>query len=201
MEQNMIHFITRCTREKEGAINAYSSIMRVMTERRGEEIIEHPFEWIVVGPQARDLDHIADRCLECPCPEGDYACLLNTYLREIGDEGQWVYILDDDNLMHPDFIKVYTQVKPDSVIFVGSQLLNNGIRIAKPWKLSVQEVDSAQYAIKKSHIGNLKHWDCYRHDGYFLTELVIRAREQNKGVQVFEDIMSYYNAQQWKSDI
>lgn len=185
-----VHVVTRCLRSDPACIYRVSDSL--------VKNLRVPFTWVLVGPNAGLPSSVKALALPCECEPGDYCGLLNHYLDVVPDTGQWVYVLDDDNLIHPGFNSVYDHLNDDCVLFVGSQQLTpNQVRVAAAHNLVVQQVDSAQYCIKRSLIGDLRHWNCYRHDGYFLMELNIRAREQGLKVQVFPQVVSYYNAQHW----
>ncbi len=180
-----LHIITRCTRQNpEWALHVGDSIAASAVAAA----------WYLVGPNAQGLPGLV---LPCDCGDGDYARLLNHYLDIVPDDGQWVYVLDDDNLMHPGFKAAMDQAD-EAELIVGSQQVDaTTVRVANPWDLTVQRVDSAQYCVSRRLIGELRHWNLYRHDGYFLMELLIRAREQGARVHVTQQVMSFYNAQQW----
>jgi hypothetical protein len=154
-------------------------------------------EWWVVGEKAPDLGGMS--FLQCPPVKNpDRAARLNLYLDQVPDRGQWVYVLDDDNLIHPCLEAIMDRVHPDcQLVVVSQQLSPTSVRVANPWGLTVQWVDSAQYCVTRALIDDLRHWEIYRHDGYFLMELVIRARESGARVQVFQEVGSFYNAQHW----
>jgi len=186
-----IHIMTRHTCESADSLR-----------RCGESIRQTPVDhdWFIIGSDPSAASDLPDsHYLTCPTkPERDWGLLPNHYLETIADAGQWLYLLDADNLLHPGFAKWPGLIDPDCQLVVFSQQIDPAhIRLARPDKLWVQHVDAAQFCVKRSFIGDLRMWNIYRNDGYFLMELAIRAREQGVKVQVFAEVMSYYNAQRW----
>lgn len=87
---------------------------------------------------------------------------------------QYVYFLDDDTLMHPDF---YLSVKdlPDDLIHFNQQNPDGSHRIGGHVKLN--QVDSGNVVIKKSLIGAVR-WqlDKYNADGFFMEAMLQKAQ-------------------------
>ena len=182
-----LHIVTRCTRQDPKWVAAVRESLKSLT-------IDYRF--VLVGPYADNAT--TDDYIQCECPPNDYGCLLNRYLETFPDDGQWVYVLDDDNILHPGFEEAFKSASPDCCLFVGSQQVTaDHVRVANPARLTVQNVDFAQHCSRRDLIGDLRLWSIYRNDGYFLEELVIRAREAGRPIKVLQQVMSFYNAQRW----
>ena len=61
----------------------------------------------------------------------------------------------------------------------------------------VQKIDMAQFCVKREIVNDLRFWEIYRGDGYFIMELYIRCKENGIQTQILSEIFSYYNAQHW----
>ena len=125
--------------------------------------------------------------------------LINKILDSI-DNNSWVYILDDDNLLHEDFLeKTYDLINEyypnDGLIFSqyvgGIDFSKLEIRKAHPDNVKVGKIDFAQFLLKKSLIGDKRLLNkTYVADGIFISELF----DENKNKILFsEDILCYYN--------
>jgi len=122
---------------------------------------------------------------------------VNHYYDKVEDTGQWVYALDDDNLMHENFTFVvpHTQV-PGNDMLVVSQQLKNGVRtIENVESIAVMKIDQAQFLVRRSAVSNLRYWLVYRGDGHFAAEMRIKTLEACRGVIILYVVASYYNAQ------
>ena len=86
--------------------------------------------------------------------------------------GDWIYFLDDDNILHPNFNDLLEFMDKDKdVIFFSQILANQQIRLM-PITIDVGGVDTAMFIVKKSVMGNHK-WqeDAYTADGILAKEL------------------------------
>lgn len=131
--------------------------------------------------------------------------LINEYLDNVNEES-FIYFLDDDNLIHEDFNtaldKLYKE-KFETILFsqYGKYGDKDFTRIANFSNIRVEGIDQGQIVYSRKLINDLRYWeDVYRGDGYFITEYMIRLRQQNKLHKVCIDnkILCYYNAQKWK---
>lgn len=118
--------------------------------------------------------------------------LRNRALDMINDNEGWVYFLDDDNLLHPDYLlKINHIINNDSKIegILTSQQLPGSIRLAN--KVDVGFIDTAQFTLKRKLIGNLR-WKEYVYDadGIFIKELYDKNK---KSFIVVDDTLCYYN--------
>lgn len=127
--------------------------------------------------------------------------LINNVLEEIPSY-EWVYILDDDNEMHPSLLPEFFEKIKDRNFsgFIFSQHVGGRdftkleIREAKPDNVKVQKIDMAQFLLKKSLIGKKRFQPMtYVADGIFIEEL----HKENPDEFVFSSkVLCYYNSLQ-----
>lgn len=123
--------------------------------------------------------------------------LVNSILDEINDG--WVYILDDDNLIHPNFFGVILETiksNPNKLGIIFNQKVGGidfsglDIREAKHENVKVGSIDSAQFLLDRKLISDLRFINDYKADGYFIVSLY----EANKDKFLFlEQELCYYN--------
>lgn len=184
----LIHFLTRHSRPQSWVEKAGLSIGDLG-------------QWFIIGPgmEASTTCPLHKYLVLPQTINKDFGYQVNHYLDIEPDIGQWVYILDDDNLVHPNLKRVIASLDDDCQLAVfGRQHINSSfVRIANPKNLIVGEIDAGQFIVKRSLIGDLRMWigNVYRNDGYFLMELVFRANNQGVKIQVFKEVAAYYNAQ------
>ncbi len=119
----------------------------------------------------------------------------------------WVYFLDDDNLMHPNFYKIINEnVKnnPDKFIHVVSQFVDGKdfsglkIRLADPKSVKKGHIDLAQYIVHSNvyNTFNYKFKPDYCADGILIEQIF---NENPNWFAFIIDELCYYNALQKKS--
>lgn len=87
--------------------------------------------------------------------------------------GDWIYFLDDDNIIHPNFDDLLNTIEEDNEVVFFSQIFpNQRIRLI-PSNIDVGGIDTAMFMVKKSVMDNHK-WqeDAYIADGLLAKELV-----------------------------
>ena len=90
------------------------------------------------------------------------------------------------------------KIQTNSKLIIVSQLYEpDKIRIACEQNIIVQKIDMAQFCVKREIVNDLRFWEIYRGDGYFIMELYIRCKENGIQTQILSEIFSYYNAQHW----
>jgi len=109
-----------------------------------------------------------------------------------------VCAIDDDNVMHPSFIKcIYPHYLNGSKGFIYHQLLNidksynKRVRFAKHTKIAPGTVDTAQFCFDRSIIKDIK-W-CTRSkepDGAFISLVYSKNKES---IMLVDEILCYYN--------
>lgn len=104
-------------------------------------------------------------------PGGQF--LKNQMIEGIGDG--WVWILDDDNVMQPEFIDVlffHIAEHPDAQLIVCAQRHASGwVRKVNRAMLKETHVDAAQIVVRRDAIGDLRLPEHYCGDGAFIEAL------------------------------
>lgn len=101
----------------------------------------------------------------------------------------WIYFLDDDTVLHPDFFSELAKVKSKAVAF--EQDLGTWVRKVAPSEMRCCHVDMGQVAIKREVIGDIRFTlNIYEADGIFIQSVY----ENNPGVWSFiNEPLCYYN--------
>lgn len=122
--------------------------------------------------------------------------IILNLLSILKNKDQWVYFLDDDNLLHEKFYEFFANRKLiehyDGIIF--SQIHPNGqMRLtAEEDKIKVCHVDTAMFLFNLAILDDLRFVETdYCADGIFIEELYKRHK---KRFRVIPDILAYYNA-------
>jgi glycosyltransferase involved in cell wall biosynthesis len=114
---------------------------------------------------------------------------------------EWIYILDDDNIIHEDFYENISDIiknNPDKLGIIFSQKVGGvdftklDIREASPDNVKVSKIDSAQFLLKREIIGNNRlESGSYFADGILMEKLY---SEENKEKFYFTNkVLCYYN--------
>jgi hypothetical protein len=102
----------------------------------------------------------------------------------------WVYFVDDDNIIHPDFLDTIISINYSGVIV--DQVFKNGGRrfAASPGGTRCGAIDTAQFIVQRSMID--VEWILHRYDadGAFIEDIHNRNRE--KFIYINKPL-SYYN--------
>jgi len=125
---------------------------------------------------------------------------INRIIDEIDNE-TWIYILDDDNQLHPELVKTINAelaISPQTEGFIFSQYVGKKdftgleIREAKPENTKVQGIDMGQFFLKKSLIGSKRlEYGKYIADGIFIEELY---NENTEKIKFIDKVLCYYNS-------
>lgn len=113
--------------------------------------------------------------------------LKNEMLDEI-DNG-WVYVLDDDTIMHPDLLRTIFLYRKADAILVAQERVDRVLHPA-PANLQVGEVDIGQAVLRRDLIGLERIPEVYEGDGIFLRGLLAEA----PGVVFVDRVLSTHNA-------
>jgi len=187
----MIHIVTCWTRSPEMLDRIYQSL----------QTITIPYHWFIVTTRV-DLDvskyQNTTKLIKpdsMPMHTG-----VNYYYDIVPDTGQWVYVLDDDNIIHPNFSCVGSYIDDTTIdiIVVGQRLEYWEIRcIENIADIAPQKIDNGQFLVRRWAVDTLRYWPIYRGDGYFITEMKILTRERGRGIKLIPVEATYYNAQHW----
>lgn len=110
----------------------------------------------------------------------------NRLLDQIHDG--WVYILDDDTIMHPDLLDwCRTVVGPDTQAVAVNMELPGGVLHAHP-NPAVGSVDIGQVVIRRSYLAGKRLPETYEGDGELLSELLT-----GPNIVYLDETLAYYN--------
>lgn len=198
--QKLLHIVTPCTRDTNYLNKCYDSF----------KYINYNWIWYIIinsNTYKYDLNisNFKNTIKIIQNRENKWNSLINEYLDNV-NEDSFIYFLDDDNLIHENFnIALDKLYKENFETILFSQYGKYGnkefTRIADYHNIRVEGIDQGQIIYNRELIDNLRYWEnVYRGDGYFITEYIIRLRQQNKLNVVYIDkrILCYYNAQKWK---
>lgn len=111
----------------------------------------------------------------------------------------WVYFLDDDNLMHPDWfdtLNKFVEFMPNCRGFIFGQHLPDGsFRINGVDDIRVCHIDQAQYLLHTDLIGKNRYQNVYEGDGH-LIEAIFKANQAK--FCILPNVISFYNFLSWK---
>jgi len=188
-----LHIVTPCTRSQEFLYRCYESIRKLGI----------PYTWYIVTEESKNvvvpLDNY-ENTFHLKSNLVGWKDMLNYYLNEVEDSGQWMYVLDDDNLMHENFAKLVPYMEyPQIAGMTFSQRLDkeNNVREMTPDSIVPMKIDQGQFLLRRSDIADLRYWNIYRGDGYFIMEFKIRMTAKGRHILMVNDVASYYNAQHW----
>jgi hypothetical protein len=103
-------------------------------------------------------------------------------------EDGFIYFLDDDNIIHPNFWNIFDSFEPEK-FYTFDQQRGNTILFGN--RIQLDHIDTAMIIVHKTHVDNLR-WeeDKYNADGIFIVELY----NKNKFLHMYiNTIASYYN--------
>lgn len=114
-------------------------------------------------------------------------------------KGGWIYLLDDDNILHEDFYKVVKEsvkVNKGALIHIVSQKVDGkdftglDIREASPENTAFQKIDIAQMLIHRDIFNEFSFTADYAADGYFIEKVVEKYADAFVWI---DKVLSYYN--------
>ena len=149
--------------------------------------------WIVVYDNKVGTDHqcISDVCIFSD-KTGYYGNpLRNEFLEKFSDrftKDDWVYILDDDNLIHPEWYQSVMEIIETDEF--GFNFINWGQVERLPAVLNpkVGDIDTACYMYKPKKFKNVRYKLEYSADGIFAEKIF----QKSKPSTIFRDLC-YYN--------
>lgn len=110
-------------------------------------------------------------------------------------EDGWVYFLDDDNLIHPNFFELKQLIadNPEKRAFAFAQKHVDGwVREVAPETMKVNHIDMAQVLIRRDLIGDERFpLPFYNADGRFIQAIYDRSPDE---WLLVNKVMCYYNA-------
>lgn len=121
--------------------------------------------------------------------------IILNLLRGYIHKDQWVYFLDDDNILHNNFLNFFatSDVLNTSQGVIFSQVdRHNNLRLEpKKDNIKVCHVDTAMYLFKLGILGDLKFVETdYCADGIFIEELY---KQHSSKFSITTEVLCYYN--------
>jgi len=104
-------------------------------------------------------------------------------------EAGFVWILDVDNLPHPDLLTC--RYEPGTITLIGQQVTADYVRVPEP---ACGKVDKAQIVADRAAVGDIRlPLDCFG-DGRFV-EMLFAARPES--LRIDPEVRSFYNRLAW----
>lgn len=121
--------------------------------------------------------------------------LKNEMLDDDNDSDGWVWILDDDNIAHPDLftaLMACVKARPEArLIVIAQQHRTRYIRRASRQMLRQTHVDAGQVVIRRDAIGERRIPPHYCGDGEWI-ETIANSLEDDQIAYIHEPV-TYYN--------
>jgi len=108
----------------------------------------------------------------------------------------WVYCLDDDNILHVDLIDEFSRIENKYSVIVFNQFVDGkdftglNIRLAKPENTKVKHIDLAQFIVRRDIFSTIDFKEGYDADGKFIER--VYARERDNFIFI-DKILCHYN--------
>jgi len=208
MDKKKLNILTRCTR-LQNLLEVRQSIFNHLEKSPHSKCID--LYWYILFDTSflsqiptDILNFSKDKRIKFRFSKGQPQDLGHNLINEcINDdiESGWVYVLDDDTVMHQDFIdSIYEAIsnnKDIGGIFFhqkvdGKDFTKKDIRYATPDSVKVSKIDFGQFILKREIISDTKLVSgTYVADGIFIEEIY---NKNDKSQFLFLDkILSYYN--------
>ncbi len=118
----------------------------------------------------------------------------NFALNQINNDNTYLYYLDDDNLIHPNFYKLLNIIENNKIYTFNQKRPTNiypYVDLLKGNNIELFKIDTAMFLIDYKLCKNI-YWilDKYNADGYYIKE----CYEKNMDSHIYIDnVLSYYN--------
>lgn len=160
----VIHILTRCTRTK-FLLNIKDRIAENKTSIQSvwHIIFDTSVHKDIDASLLNELSEFGAKIHFYNGKDGDFGHQLLNRVIEIIKDG-WVYILDDDNQLHPNFFvrieEILSQTNKRAIVFNqridGKDFTGQEMRWARPENMATSKVDSAQYLLSREVIGDIR---------------------------------------------
>jgi len=194
-----INIITRCTRTS----NLLTIKENVFSSPKGVNSTWHIIfdTGALKDIDAETLSQISGKNTKLHFVDGKKGGMLypeTSALIETFKDG-WIYLLDDDNILHEDFyasIKGSIKENPDAYVHLVSQQVdgkdftNLDVRIASPKNTAYQRIDIAQMVLNRRVFDTQSFSADYAADGFFIEK--VYNEHPDKFVWI-NNVLSHYN--------
>ena len=135
----------------------------------------------------------SEQIIEVDCKSSLNGVVGNTqrnYALSLVEDDNYIYFLDDDNIIHPNFWEIVEELETDT-IYTFNQYRDKHEHILLGNRIEMNYIDTAMYIIHKNMIGDIK-WqeDLYQADGKFISDVYLTGRYKHK---YFQKYYCYYN--------
>lgn len=192
----ILHIITRCSK--------LSNLLKIKESIEASIQDGYTIEWHVIF-NTKILKDIDAELLESlnlnwiklwfKSNASEYSA-INETIENISKDG-FIYILDDDNLLHRKLAEALSNISPEKDILIFSQRVGGFEqeswfkREASSENIRPTKIDKSQYAIKKQYFKKYKFQDNYLADGLLISEIYGDSPEL---CQITDKILAYGNA-------
>ncbi len=114
-------------------------------------------------------------------------------------EKGWIYVVDDDTIVHPDFGKWFhmlrnTMIMPQAFLFA-QEHKNGFVRSVHPSTVRETHIDQGQYILYRDLIGDERYLQKYTGDGEFIERLYNKIEEEQRltTFMFVNQPLAYYN--------
>ena len=130
----------------------------------------------------------SEQIIEVDCKSSLNGVVGNTqrnYALSLVEDDNYIYFLDDDNIIHPNFWKIVEELETDT-IHTFNQYRDKHGHILLGNRIEMNYIDTAMYIIHKNMIGDIK-WqeDLYQADGKFISDVNWTGRYKHKYFQKY----------------
>jgi hypothetical protein len=182
IEISMLNIITPCSRQHNIEI-LYDSID-----------FDKITKWFIVYDTSNGRTYTKmyeghPKIIETECSGGISGNPQRNFALDLVEDG-FVYFLDDDNIIHPNFWSIADSLN-EKYFYTFDQLRDKREQILKGDLIERWRIDTAMFIIHKNHIRETK-WinDKYDADAFF----IIEVSQKNPGCHIYKNITaSYYN--------
>jgi len=181
----MLYIITPCYRQ--------CNIPKIYNSINFDKI----HKWIIVYDTSNDrkyekLYENDEKIIEVECnDEGIYGNPQRNYGMIFADNG-FIYFLDDDNIIHPNFWRIIDLLDDDSKFYTFDQLRDiKNESILHGNTIGVGTIDTAMFIIHTKSIKDTK-WKIYEYaaDGYFICDILNNNIDSHEYINT---VGCYYN--------
>jgi glycosyltransferase involved in cell wall biosynthesis len=194
-----LHIITRCTRPKNLEKIKKSILVITGYEIKWHIIFDTNLVKEIQGELLSNLDKL-DINIQynfMPSSKKSYGYdSVNKVISNINDD-EWIYLLDDDNILHPNFNELIPEITNDINILVFNQYIGGKdftgleFREAKVENTKVGGVDAAQYIIRAKMIKSNNYKSDYCADGILMESLI---KDHLNEFKFINKVYCFYNS-------